>query len=94
MVFCSVNDLVRDLNWSLASFKKAPKQALLWDLELKIEQIIDYVLNKHPLKALDIFEHVSTDILRIAKPMIQASTFDEASLSSARREILEKIQQL
>jgi len=60
----------------------------------RIEQIIDYVVDKHPLKALDIFEHVSADILSIAKPLIQASTFDEASLSFARREILEKIQQL
>jgi len=60
----------------------------------KIEPIIDYIVNKHPLKALDIFEHVSSDILRFAKPFVQASTFDEASLSSARRKILEKVQQL
>ena len=57
----------------------------------KIKQIIEYVVNKHPLKALDIFEHVSADILKVAKPFIQGSTFDEVSLSSARREILEKI---
>jgi len=60
----------------------------------KIEQIIAYVVNNHPLKALDIFEHVSKDILKIAKPLIQSSTFDEASLSNARREILGKVQQL
>ena len=60
----------------------------------KVEQLIDYLMNNHPLKALDIFEYVSADILRIAKPLIRTSTYDEASLSSARREILEKVQQL
>jgi len=60
----------------------------------KIEQIITYVVSNHPLKTLDIFEHVSKDILKIAKPLIQVSTFGEASLSNARQEILDKIKQL
>jgi len=60
----------------------------------KIEQIIAYVMSNHPLKALDIFEHVSIDILKIAKPLIKFSTSDEANLSNARQEILGKIKQL
>lgn len=40
-MFLTINELARDLNWSLASFRVAPKQSVLWDLELKIEQIID-----------------------------------------------------
>jgi hypothetical protein len=60
----------------------------------KIEQIIAYMVNKHPLKVLDICEHFSVDILKLAKPLILAVTFDEAGLNSARREILEKVQLL
>jgi hypothetical protein len=60
----------------------------------KIEQIITYMVKKHPLKVLDICEHFSVDILKLAKPLILAATFDEAGLSNARREILEKLQQL
>jgi hypothetical protein len=60
----------------------------------KIEQIIAYMVNKHPLKVLDICEHFSVDILKLAKPLILAVTFDEAGLNSARRELLEKVQLL
>jgi hypothetical protein len=60
----------------------------------KFVKIIEHMINKHPLKTLDIFEHISTNTLKLAKPLILASPFDEANLSNARREILVKVQQL
>ena len=60
----------------------------------KTVKIVDHMINKHPLKTLDIFEHVSTDTLKLAKPLIQDSNFDEAGLSNARREILLKVKKL
>jgi hypothetical protein len=59
-----------------------------------IEIVAEYVINKHPLKALDIFEHVTVNILQVAKPYIESVSFDEESLSTARREILCNIQKL
>lgn len=59
----------------------------------KIENVIQYVLKKHPLKALDIFEYVTDSILKIAKPYVNSISFDEVSLSTARYEILRKIKQ-
>ena len=60
----------------------------------KIETVIEYVLNKHPLKALDIFEYVTDSMLKVAKPYVDSVCFDEGSLSTARRKVLSKIQQL
>jgi hypothetical protein len=49
----------------------------------KIEKIITYMVDKYPLKALDIIEHFSADILKIAKPLIPISACDETSLNHA-----------
>tara|TARA_R110002167_G_scaffold125911_2_gene306415 strand:+ start:1021 stop:1584 length:564 start_codon:yes stop_codon:yes gene_type:complete len=60
----------------------------------RVEKILAYLVSNHPLKALDILEHVSNDLLKIAKPLIPESLSVHIGLSSARQEILEKIQQL
>tara|TARA_R110001592_G_scaffold65203_2_gene200279 strand:+ start:3809 stop:4372 length:564 start_codon:yes stop_codon:yes gene_type:complete len=60
----------------------------------RAEQILAYLVNKHPLKTLDILEHVSKDLLKIAQPLIPNSLSERTGLSSARREILDKLQQL
>ena len=60
----------------------------------RVEQILVYLINKHPLKALDILEHVPKNLLNIAQPLIPHSLSKQTSLSSARQDILEKIQQL
>ena len=60
----------------------------------RVEQILAYLVSKHPLKTLDILEHVSEDFLKIAQPLIPVSLSEQTGLSSARREILDKILQL
>lgn len=60
----------------------------------RVEQILAYLVSKHPLKMLDILEHVSEDFLKIAQPQIPVSLAEQTGLSSARREILDKILQL
>ena len=60
----------------------------------RVDQILAYLVINHPLKALDILEHVSKDLLKIAQPLIPDSLSEHIGLSSARREILEKIKQI
>lgn len=60
----------------------------------KIKQVIEYVIDKHPPKALDILEHVPDDILIFSLPFIDQIGCDKACLTSTRREVLAKIERL
>lgn len=60
----------------------------------RVEQILAYLVNKHPLKTLDILEHVSKDFIKFAQPLIPVSLSEHTDLSPARREIFDKILQL
>lgn len=60
----------------------------------RIPQVFEYMVKNHPYKALDIFEHVSEDLLKITKPLIPVSLYKETNLSSARQNILTKIKQV
>ncbi len=60
----------------------------------RIEPLFEYLVNNHPLKSLDIFEHLSKDLLRIAKPLLPNKLTEETNISAARRNILDTIQKL
>jgi hypothetical protein len=60
----------------------------------RIKLILAYLASNHPLKALDILEHVSEELLKIAQPLIPNSVSTNTSLSSARMNTLKKIQEI
>jgi len=59
-----------------------------------VKPVLEYVNNKHPLKGLDILEHVPNGFLQIAVPIIDPSSFDKTNVTSGRRDVLTRIEQL
>lgn len=57
-----------------------------------LDKVVEYVFQNHPLKALDILEHVSGSALSIAKKHVGSAGFNTASMSSSRIATLNRIQ--
>ena len=46
-----------------------------------LEPVIKYVSNTHPLKGLDILEHVPDSFLQFAAPHIEPNSIDETCIT-------------
>lgn len=57
----------------------------------KIKSIVEYMVVNHPLKALDITEHLSADTLKLCALFTSRINVDEANLSSTRKAMLDRL---
>lgn len=54
----------------------------------KIKSIVAYMVEKHPLKALDIFEYLSEETRQLCTPFTSTINIDEATLNHSRKATL------
>ena len=62
--------------------------------EKKSEQVLRFMIDKYPLKSLDILEHVPDKFLALAARFFDRNSIDEAGLTTGRRKVLSTLEAL
>jgi len=56
----------------------------------QVKQIVESLIQKHPLKVLDVFSYADKKLFSLVKPLVSFDHIDTALLSEARKDVLKR----